>query len=142
MYMPIPNRLVRMCCLWDCHCLSMESQCLLWLSSNTRLDVSSISPTIIFSLSFFSTDSKSCSSALCCTYSITPPAALSSSSFFSSFCMDGRSRPTHKPPCAAALTNTPFIILRPHIMGQQNHNLCCVFSKFCQISTISINLTI
>ena len=25
-------------------------------------------------------------------------------------------------------------IFRPHMMGEENHNLCCVFSKFCQTS--------
>ena len=33
-----------------------------------------------------------------------------------------------------------FVIFRPHIMGEQNYNLCCVFFKFCQISQF-INLT-
>ena len=33
-----------------------------------------------------------------------------------------------------------LIIFRPQITREENHNLCCVFfSKFCQISTISIH---
>ena len=24
-------------------------------------------------------------------------------------------------------------MFRPHVMGEENHDLCCVFSKFCQI---------
>ena len=32
-----------------------------------------------------------------------------------------------------------IIIFRPHKMAEENHDLCCVFfSKFCQISSISI----
>ena len=31
-----------------------------------------------------------------------------------------------------------IIIFRPHLMGEENHNVLRFFSKFCQISTISI----
>ena len=33
-------------------------------------------------------------------------------------------------------------IFRPHAMGEENHILCCIFSQFCQISTISIHYLI
>ena len=34
-----------------------------------------------------------------------------------------------------------FTIFRPHIMGEENHNLFCVFfNKFCQISTLLLPL--
>ena len=32
------------------------------------------------------------------------------------------------------------IIFRPHIMGKENRNLCCDFSKFWQISTLLLHL--
>ena len=28
-----------------------------------------------------------------------------------------------------------FVIFRPHILGEENHNVCSVFSKICQISS-------
>ena len=32
------------------------------------------------------------------------------------------------------------IIFCPHITREENHNMCCVFSKFCQISTLLLHL--